>query len=154
QLIDARDLAEWLLRLAAAGDSGVYNATGPARTLSMRDLLETCREVAGSVSRFTWIPDGWLLEAGAGPWIELPLWVPENEEYAGFMEVNCRKAIAAGLTYRPLAETVRETLAWDAARPAEARENPRAGMQPAREAELLARWHAAGEPEAMAAIDP
>lgn len=148
QVIDARDLAEWLLRLAAEGDSGAFNATGPAHPLTMREVLETCREVAGSAAQLTWIPDAWLLEAGAGPWLELPLWVPENERFAGFMEVDCRKAIAAGLRFRPLTETVRETLAWDAARPAEAREKPRAGLAPAREAELLARWHTSQAPNA------
>ncbi|HLZ69219.1 MAG TPA: epimerase [Dehalococcoidia bacterium] len=146
QIIDARDLAEWMLRLAADGGSGVFNATGPAHTLTMRDALETCRAVAGNAAHFTWTPDAWLLEQGAGPWLELPLWVPENDQFAGFMEVDCRKAIAAGLSFRPLAETVRETLAWDVARPAEERANPRAGMRPEREAELLARWHAGGQP--------
>ncbi len=146
QIVDAHDLAAWMLRLTADGASGVFNATGPARTLTMREVLETCRDVGGSDARFSWIPDAWLLERGAGPWLELPLWVPENEQFAGFMEVDCRKAVAAGLTLRPLAETVRDTLAWDAARPAEARETPRAGMKPEREAELLAQWHAAGAP--------
>ena len=142
QIVDARDLAAWMLRVAEAGGQGAYNATGPERVLTMREVLETCRDVAATAAEFTWIPDEWLLEAGAGPWLELPLWVPENERFAGFMEVDCRRAIAAGLRFRPLAETVRETLAWDAARPAEAREQPRAGMAPEREAALLASWPA------------
>lgn len=146
QIVDACDLAEWMLQLVQRGGSGAYNATGPARTLTMREVLDTCHAVAGRSATFTWIPDTWLLEAGAGPWLELPLWVPENEQFAGFMEVDCRRAIAAGLRFRPLAETVRETLAWDAARPAEARQQPRAGMAAERETELLARWHAAKRP--------
>jgi 2'-hydroxyisoflavone reductase len=147
QIIDARDLAEWMLRVATGGGSGAYNATGPDRVLTMREVLETCREVAGVPAEFTWIPDGWLLEAGAGPWLELPLWVPENEHFSGFMEVDCRRAIAAGLRFRPLAETVRETLAWEATRAADVRERPRAGMAPDREAELLARWRASRPPD-------
>jgi len=146
QVIDARDLAEWMLHLAQHGGSGPYNASGPERVLTMREVLETCREVAGVPAEFTWIPDGWLLEAGAGPWLELPLWVPENDRFSGFMEVDCRRAISAGLRFRPLADTVRDTLAWDAARPAGERAEPRAGMAPEREADLLARWHASARP--------
>lgn len=143
QFIDARDLAAWTVRLLEQGGRGVYNATGPASPLTMSALLETCRAVSGGDARFTWLPDAFLLAQGAGPWMELPLWAPETDEYTGFMEVNCRRAIAAGLTFRPLAETVRDTLAWDTARPAAEREAAPAGLQPAREAALLAAWHAA-----------
>jgi len=143
QFIDARDLADWTVRLLEQGGRGVYNATGPATTLTMSALLETCRTVSGSDARFSWLPEAFLLAQGAGPWMELPLWVPETEEYRGFMEVDCQRALAAGLTFRPLAETVRDTLAWDAARPTAEREATPAGLKPEREAALLAAWHAA-----------
>jgi len=138
QLIDARDLAEWNVRLVEERVTGVFNATGPDHTLTMRALLETCKEVSGSDARFVWLDEAFLLAQGAGPWIELPLWLPETSEYAGFMCLDISKALAAGLRFRPLAETVRETLAWDQLLPADAAR--RAGMTPAREAELLALW--------------
>jgi 2'-hydroxyisoflavone reductase len=144
QIIDVRDLAEWTVRLVEDGGTGVYNATGPERPLPMAGLLDACRAVSGSDARFVWMPDQFLLDAGIGPWMEMPLWVPEKEDSAGFMAVDCSRAIAAGLAFRPLEETVRATLEWDTARPPEDPAPP-AGLQPAREAEVLRAWHAARE---------
>ncbi|MDQ5852240.1 MAG: epimerase, partial [Chloroflexota bacterium] len=91
---------------------------------------------SGSDARFTYVEEQFLLEAGVGPWIELPLWIPDAP---GAATVNCGKAIAAGLTFRPIAETVRDTLAWDATRPPDVER--RAGLKREREAELLQAWH-------------
>lgn len=136
QLIDVRDLVEWTLRMVEAGQTGIYHATGPDHPLSMQHLLETCKASNGSDARFTWVEESCLLEAGAGPWMELPLWIPESDaSSAGFMRANCGKAIAAGLTFRALAETVRDTLAWDANRPAE--RDWKAGLKPEREQHFL-----------------
>ncbi len=134
QFIDARDLAGWLVRMAEAGRTGVFNANGPEGTLTMGEFLATCEAVAGADARFVWADDHFLIDAGVGPWMELPLWLPEAEA-AGFFAFDSRKAIAAGLTFRPLAETVRDTLDWDRARPADAER--RAGLAPERERELL-----------------
>jgi 2'-hydroxyisoflavone reductase len=141
QLIDARDLAEWIVRMAEAGKAGVYNATGPGETLTMGQTLDECRRVTGSDVRFTWVPEETLLAAGVAPYTELPLWIPQSAGEPGHSTVDCRKAIAAGLTFRPLAETVRDTLAWDRTLPDDADRG--AGMKPEREAELLAA-HAQG----------
>ncbi len=136
QFIDARDLAEWTLRLVEARQTGIYHATGPDVALTMQQLLETCKAVSGSNARFIWVSDEQLLQANIGPWMELPLWIPENDpESIGFMRVNVGKALAAGLSFRPLAETVRDTLAWEATRPPDAER--KAGMKREREAELL-----------------
>ncbi len=136
QFIDARDLAEWTLRMVEARQTGIYHATGPDYALTMQQVLEACKAVSSSDAHFIWVSDEQLLEAKAGPWMEVPLWIPENDpETVGFMRVNCGKAIAAGLTFRPLAETVRDTLAWDATLAPDAER--KAGMKREREAELL-----------------
>jgi 2'-hydroxyisoflavone reductase len=136
QFIDARDLAEWTIRTVEAKQTGTYNATGPDYPLTMGQVLEACKAQSGSDAHFTWVNEKRLLEAGAIPWMEVPLWVPEDDpESIGFFEVNCRKAFAAGLTFRPLAETVRDTLAWDVTRPADVER--RAGIKPEREAYYL-----------------
>jgi 2'-hydroxyisoflavone reductase len=136
QFIDARDLAEWNIRMVEAKQTGVYNATGPDYVLTMGQVLDTCKAESGSDARFTWVDEQCLLDAGASPWMEVPLWIPESDtDSGGFDKINCTKAFAAGLTFRPLAVTVRDTLAWDATRPADVER--RAGMKPEREAHYL-----------------
>lgn len=150
QLIDVRDLAEWNVRMAESRTAGVYNVTGPQQPLPMGTLLETCKAVSGSDARLVWVDDAFLLEHEAGAWMELPLWIPESRtEMVGFMRVSCARALADGLTYRPLAETVRATLEWNATRPAEETNTAKyglgvtgAGMKPEREVEILAAWAA------------
>lgn len=138
QFIDARDLADWTLRSVETGLTGTYNATGPDRTLTMDELLATAQEMSGSDATFTWVGDEFLTEQGAGPWMEVPLWSPEARA-PGLAAVNCERAFQAGLTFRPLAHTIRDTLAWRATLP-EGGEWP-AGLRPERERALLAAWH-------------
>jgi 2'-hydroxyisoflavone reductase len=140
QIIDARDLAEWTLRMVEARRTGVYNATGPDYDLTIGRLFDVCRDVSGGDARFTWVAEGFLGEKELGPWIELPLWIPESDaDMVGFADVDCARAIAAGLTFRDLAATVRDTLAWDATRPPD--HEWHAGLKPQREAQLLRDWH-------------
>jgi len=138
QIIDARDLADWLVTLAERHTAGIFNATGPDHPLTMVSALETMRGVSGSEARFTWVSDEFLERNEVGAWMEAPLWIPEKEG-PGIGDVNCGRALAAGLTFRPLSETVRDTLAWRKTLPTDA-EWP-AGLKPDREAELLALWH-------------
>lgn len=137
QVIDARDLAAWMLAMLERGAGGTFNATGPAEPVTLGEVLEGAAGALGVPSRLVWVPEAFLLERGVQPWTELPLWVPPEE--GGLDEVSIARALAAGLTLRPLAETVRDTLAWDLARPDSAREGSPA-MKPEREAELLAEW--------------
>ncbi len=105
QVVDARDLGAWLARVRAGG---VFLATGPQRTLG-----ETLEEVAAAVGggvRLVWTDERRLLDAGVEPWTELPLWLPADAH--GLMQADSRDALAAGLRFRPLAETARDTLAW------------------------------------------
>ena len=139
QFIDARDLSEWIVRMAEARRAGTYNATGPDYNLTMGGLLEECRRATRTDARFVWVDEKFLLEAGLAPWMEVPLWMPEDDETNRyFLSVSVARAIAAGLTFRPLAETIRDTLAWDAARPSDTER--RAGLDRAREREVLDAW--------------
>jgi 2'-hydroxyisoflavone reductase len=108
QLIDARDLGAFLVRLAERRTSGVFNATGPAEPLTLGETLEM---TGGGGARLVWVDDQTLLDASVGPWMELPLWLP-GEEYAGLLRADISRAIDAGLTFRPLEETARDTLDW------------------------------------------
>jgi 2'-hydroxyisoflavone reductase len=110
QLIDARDMAEWIVRMAESRRAGVFNVSGPERPLTMGHLLDAIRKVTGSVARFTWVDEHFLLENGVAPWTELPLWLPE--ESGGMLSVSLARAVEAGLDFRPLEETIRDTLAW------------------------------------------
>jgi 2'-hydroxyisoflavone reductase len=130
-LIDVRDLGEWLVRLCASQTQGVFNAI--ERT-TWRALLEACVREVRPDARLVWVQSDWLSEQGVGEWMELPVWTgPQSSEHAGLHRVANERAVAAGLTFRPLEETVRATLV-------EAAATDDAGLKPEREAELLAEW--------------
>lgn len=140
QLIDVRDLAEWIIQMGETGQTGIYNAVGPASHLSMQQLLETCKTVTGREATFTWLDDAFLLAKEVEPWSQLPLWLPdEDESIRGFLAINIQKALAADLTFRPLAETIRDTFTWNARR--SPTEQLRAGITPEQEMQLLQSWH-------------
>lgn len=137
RVIDARDLAEWIVRMAEARAAGIFNATGAEDGLTFGTMLDVCRTVSGSDARFTWLDEHTVLESGVQPWNELPLWIPDEDN--GIFEVRNDKAMAHGLTFRPLSDTVRNTFEWDRARPQS--EPMRAGISREREQQLLS--HAA-----------
>jgi 2'-hydroxyisoflavone reductase len=142
QLVDVRDLAEWCLRLAEHHRVGVFNAVGPRSTVTMGRLLEDCAAVTESLAHFRWVPDQDLLTAGVKPWTELPLWIPEGDsQFGGMLLADNRQAVAAGLTFRPLTDTIRATLEWDRREGAHGHDAPIrvTPIAPEREAELLAR---------------
>jgi 2'-hydroxyisoflavone reductase len=130
QVIDVRDLAEWILRMADAREGGVFNATGPEAPLTFGELLETSRDVSGSAAELTWVDDEFLLEREVGEWMELPLWAPSDP---GIFEADVTRALRAGLTFRPVEDTVGATLDL-------AVTTADAGLAPARERELLDEW--------------
>jgi 2'-hydroxyisoflavone reductase len=140
QIVDAADLADWTLDMVERRKSGTYNATGPAEPLSLGHLLDVCRDVSGSDATFTWISPDFLAEHGAEPWSDLPVWVPDTPDMAGFSRFDCSRAVAAGLTFRSLGDTVRDTLAWDRSRPEGY--TLETGLSPARERAILDAWHA------------
>lgn len=138
QLIDVRDVAEWIIRMLETVETGTFNVTGPDYSLSMKQLLEQCCAATNSDASFTWVADDFLLEQGVRPWTELPLWIPKEYEKAAFQAVNCDRAIRAGLSFRPLAETILDTLRWDSERPKDAERH--AGLDPEKELRLLQVW--------------
>jgi 2'-hydroxyisoflavone reductase len=132
QFVDARDLAAWLVHLAEHGPGGTLNATGPAEPLTLGELLERTIATIGSDARLMWLDDQTLIDAEVGPWMELPLWLP-GDEHSGMMSAEIGPALDAGLRFRSVEDTVRDTLAWSR----EAGEQ-RATLTRERERELLA----------------
>lgn len=141
QLIDARDIADWIMLMLETGETGTYNVTGPGYRLSMKEMLDECRTATDSDASFTWVSDQFLLDSDVRPWTEMPLWIPRQYERGAFQAVNCERAIRAGLKFRPLAETVLDTLAWDSERPTNVERY--AGLDPEKERRLLQAWHEA-----------
>lgn len=110
QIIDARDLAAWMVDLAERRVTGAFNGTAPIGQTTMGELLQTAVEVTGSGAELRWIPDEALERAGVEPWTELPLWIPER--FAGTWRIDTDRAQAAGLVCRPVADTVAAVAAW------------------------------------------
>jgi 2'-hydroxyisoflavone reductase len=144
QFIDARDLAEWTIRVVERGTLGIYNATGPRSPLSMAEMLYGIRAViSGSKEiRFTWADAKFLSEQKVRAWSDMPVWVSDSPENAGFSRVSIERAVSKGLTFRPLADTARETLEWFKTLPEERRAKMLAGLPEEREKAVLAAWHA------------
>src|SRR4051794_19106110 len=145
QFIDARDLAEWTIRMAEEGATGIYNATGPATPLTMGGMLEGIRTALGSDAKFTWVPADFLEKQKVSPWSDMPVWVPPTGEDGGLGAVSIKRALDKGLTFRPLAVTARDTLGWFKAKPKERQEKLGAGLTSERETEVLTAWHKQGK---------
>jgi 2'-hydroxyisoflavone reductase len=143
QFIDARDLAEWTIRVGEQRAVGVFNASGPALPLAFGHMLEEVRAALAADATFTWVPADFLASHQVSPWSDMPAWMPAGSEGAGIMRADIRRALAGGLTFRPLAQTVRDTLAWFDALPPERRASLRAGLAPEREAAVLDAWRRA-----------
>lgn len=137
QFIDVRDLAEWVVHCLEKGTVGVFNATGPAEALSMREFLAGCASGTQSEPEPLWADADFLVGHG----LSYPIWVPPGSEYAGLAGVDVSRALAAGLTFRPVETTARDTLAWHASLP---RDLQASVLPPAlsleKEAEVLALW--------------
>ncbi len=132
QVIDVRDLSRWILERIEVATTGTFNVTGLAQPLSMKAFLESCIQTIGSKAELRWVGDDLLKEAGVRAYTEMPLWIPDMDD-----SFDCRRAIELGLTFRPIADTIRDTLAWAKTRPAD--HKWRNGLSPEREAELLAK---------------
>jgi nucleoside-diphosphate-sugar epimerase len=112
QYLDARDLADWLLRAVDAGTTGIFNAVGPIGGTTMGALMAACVSATGSAARLRWIDPGIVLESGLTAWEELPLWLPPGPLHAGLYRGDVSAAHATGLIERPLEATVADTWRW------------------------------------------
>jgi 2'-hydroxyisoflavone reductase len=147
QFIDARDLGEWSIRMVEQGDAGIYNALGPKAPLSIAEMVYGIRAITSADVKFTWVPADFLATQKVSPWADMPVWVPGQGEMAGFSRMSNRRAVAKGLTFRPLADTARATLEdYQARLTATPVLKLQTGLSPAREAEVLAAWNARKKP--------
>jgi nucleoside-diphosphate-sugar epimerase len=142
QLIDVRDLGNFVVRCLEKTTNGVFNATSAPEAITIGGMLETCKKVSGSDARFTWADGKFLDEHEVSAWSDMPVWVPLDGDDAGHPFISVQRALNAGLSIRPLDETVRATLDWWDTESAERREGPmRSGLTAEREAEVLKAWH-------------
>lgn len=112
QYVDVRDLAVWALNGLASGLTGAVDVIGPSGHATTKQLLDACIAATGSDAELVWVSEDDLRAAGIQPWTQLPCWVPEQGEFAGFLEVDTCRAAATGLTCRPVADTVSDTWQW------------------------------------------
>ncbi|MGB0135296.1 epimerase, partial [Dokdonella sp.] len=140
QIIDARDLAEWMIRLGESRTFGTFNATGPNYRMSMAAMLHGIRATNSAGANLNWVPSGFLASQKVAPWSDMPAWLPGQGKTAGFGSRDITRAQAAGLTFRPLSTTAIDTLHWFRQLPPERQAKLDAGVKPEREAEVLAAW--------------
>jgi 2'-hydroxyisoflavone reductase len=143
QWIDGRDLGAWIVRMIEQNATGTYNALGPDRRVTMKELLETCNAAGGNKAQLTWVPWDFLKKEDVGPWSDMPMWIP-IEEMKGFGTIANARALAKGLTFRPLTETAKDTFAWVEAQPNDDKKDKlrSGGIKRDKELEVLAHWKA------------
>jgi 2'-hydroxyisoflavone reductase len=142
QVIDVRDLGGWMVEMAESRATGSFNAVGPASRTTMREMLAACQPITGPAARLTWVPTAFLEKEKVEPWSDMPVWIPAGGPESGMSQVSVARAVAAGLRFRPIAETSRDTLSWWGTLPPERRARLRAGLTRERERQVLAAWAA------------
>lgn len=141
QVIDVRDLANWIIHCIELRIVGIFNAISPEATLTMRAMLEACQIAAGSDSTLVWVDSDFLEQQQVAPWSELPAWLPPEGNFAAFGQVSAARAREADLQTRSITDTARDTLKWWNQLPAARRNKLRAGLSPEKEQKLLEAWH-------------
>src|SRR5881398_519394 len=138
QFIDARDLAEWTIRMVENREAGIYNATGPAKPLGIGEMLDGIKQAEKSNATFSWANEEFLTQQKVEPWSDMPVWAGKE---SGIAKTKIDKALGRGLTFRPLVDTARDTLAWFKSLPEDRQSKLRAGLTSEREAEVLSAWN-------------
>ncbi|MEU5097221.1 NAD-dependent epimerase/dehydratase family protein [Streptomyces sp. NPDC020996] len=142
QYVDVRDLADWIVGGLERGLSGPYNLMSPQGHATMGELLQACVEVTGAAAELRWTDPELILAAGIEPWTQLPVWVPPGSDlHDALHAADVSRAVAAGLSCRPVRETVADTWAWlqDIGGTAPVRPGrPAVGLAPELEARVLA----------------
>jgi 2'-hydroxyisoflavone reductase len=143
QWIDGRDLGAWIVKVVEDKTVGVYNAMGPATPTTMKAALDACNEAGGNKAQITWVAGDFLTKHGVQGWSDMPMWIDNKGDDAGFGTTKNERAVAKGLVFRPCLDTARDTLAWLATLPPDQQAKARSsGIKPEKEAEVLAAWHA------------
>src|SRR5437588_9394425 len=137
QFVDARDLAEWTICMVENRETGIYNATGPAKPLGIGGMLDGIKEAEKSNAKFSWVSEEFLTQQKVEAWSDMPVWAGKE---SGIARTNISRALSKGLTFRPLTDTARDTLAWFKSLPQDRQSTLRAGLTPGREAEVLTAW--------------
>ena len=145
QVIDVRDLADWLVKLVEDGTVGRFNATGPDRRMGWGEVVKACQKAGGAPSTLTWMSTAFLAKQQG---LEFPIWAPYEGDTKGFHTWRNARALKAGLRFRPIDATVKDTLAWfKTQEKAEKGRNKLAGPTAEAEAKLLAAWHESLKPK-------
>lgn len=145
QYIDVRDLAAWIARVVDDRTIGVYNALGPAEPITMKQVVDACNEAAGNKATVTWVDAAFLEKQEVTGWADMPLWIDNQGDFAGFGLMANARAIAKGLTFRPILDTAKDTLAWLATVPqADRPKLASTGISRDREEKVLAAWKSRG----------
>jgi 2'-hydroxyisoflavone reductase len=145
QYIDGRDLGAWIVRVVEDRTVGTMNALGPEHRVTMKQVLDDCNHALGDKAQLTWVDAAFLDKHGVAPWSEMPMWIDNQGEFAGFGTLRNTRAVKAGLTFRPIGDTARDTLAWLQTLPEAERAKARStGIKPDKEAKVLAAWKSRG----------
>jgi 2'-hydroxyisoflavone reductase len=143
QYIDGRDLGAWIVRVVEDRTVGTMNALGPERRVTMKAVLDECNRAVGGKAQLSWVDTGFLEQHDVKGWSEMPMWLPNKGEFTGFGTLQNARAVNAGLTFRPIGDTARDTLAWLETLPEDERGKARSsGIKPDKEAQVLAAWKA------------
>ena len=146
QVIDVRDLARFAISAVEQRTAGTFNTLSPPGRFTIGDVVDESIRAAQEIAKpspppvAAWLPTAFLEAQGVAPWSDMPVWTPSTGEEAGFAQVSAQRALAAGLTIRPMADTVNDTLRWYLGQPEAARLSLKAGLSPEREAQVLAAW--------------
>src|SRR5438477_1440952 len=138
QFIDARDLPEWTIRMAENHETGIYNATGPAKPLGIGPMLDGIKDAGKSNANLIWVSEEFLTQQKVEAWSDMPVWTGKE---SGLARASISRGLSKGLTFRPLSDTTRDTLVWFKSLPQDRQSKLRAGLTAEREAEVLAAWH-------------
>ena len=143
QYIDGRDLGAWIVRVIEDRTVGTYNALGPTTRLTMKQALDACNQAAGNTASITWVDGKFLYAHHVQPWSEMPMWIDNQGDDAGFGTMSNARAVGKGLAFRPVLDTAKATLAWLATLPEDERAKAASsGIKPEKEHQVLAAWHA------------
>jgi 2'-hydroxyisoflavone reductase len=147
QVIDNKDLSNWILRMMGSHSVGTYNATGPNYPLTMKEFLDACVKVTGSDAELVWADEKFLLDQSVAPWTEMPLWIPEDfplaqestQPWKGAGSINIEKAVQNGLTFTPLEDSIAEIYQWEKTRQM-SEDEWKSGIRAEKEKKLINSW--------------